>query len=429
MGASDVRHGARDPDGAGEAIAALDIGAGKIACLIGAAQPAPEIARPIDVLGVSAVPVRSGPGAEPDTDGRTHLTRVALDQARRMAGDIPAPVACAYGGPDLVSQHAEGAVRLKGPVGPRDVAGAISAARAAVPLVGRRLLHASPLRYRIDDADAVIDPRGLEGEALTAEVCLAHAPADAVAALEAMLEAAGVRAAFMVAAPFAAGHSVLTPEEREAGAIVIDIGEGGVGIAVFEHGGLQHAATLPGGGARLTRDLAARLHTSFPVAERAKRLHGGLTGEGDPAEAIEVPVIGADGRLEPGMTLRGAFAEALVPRLEEMFARIAAHLAAADFAPGAAPFGVALTGGVSQTPGLRTLAARLLQRPVRIGQPLGFGGFDDHGACGGYAVATGLVRCGLERAAAAAPAAPARVSAGAVTRRVGGALTWLKENF
>ncbi|MDX2235677.1 MAG: cell division protein FtsA [Hyphomonadaceae bacterium] len=429
MGVFEGRFATRDAGIGGQAFAAIDVGAGKIVCLIAAAKPEPEIALPIDVLGVAAVPLRRGEGGGPDPDSQVYLARVAIDQAARMAGDRLPPFAAAYGGPDLVSFVAEGGVRLRGPVGPRDVAGAIAAARSAIPLAGRRLLHASPLRYRLDDGEPVADPRGLEGEMLFADVCLAHAPAEAVAALEATLEAAGAAPSFVVAAPFAAGHGVLTPEERETGAIVVDVGEAGVGVAVFQHGVLRYAATLSGGGGRLTRDLAARLRTSVAVAERAKLLHGGLTGEGDPTDAVEVPVIGADGRLEPGMALRGAFVEALLPRLEEILAGVARRLDAADFGPEDAAFGVALTGGVSQTPGLRTVAARVLQRPVRIAQPLGFGGFDDSVTGGGYAVATGLVRCGLERATTPASATGPVIDPRAVSRKVGGALTWLKENF
>ena len=376
MGAFEARFQSRERSAGAPVLAAIDIGAGKVACLIATAALDPE--HPVDMIGVGSLAARRGD----EPEARARLARVAIDRAMRTAGDVAPPFAAAYGGPDLVSVRATGAVRLKrGEVGPRDVTGAIAAARAEVALSGRRLLHAAPIQYSIDDGAPVIDPRGLAGATLTAEVCLTHAPADAVAALEAALETACARPAFLVAAPFAAGHGVLTAEEREAGAIVIDLGESGAGIAVFRHGGLIHAETVAGGGARLTLDLAARLNTSFAVAERAKLLHGGLTGDHEIADAVEVPVIGHDGRLEPGMALRGAFAEALTPRLEEIFTRIAARLAAVGEDVGG--LGVALTGGVSQTPGLRTFAARALQRPVRIAQPAGFGGFDD--SAGAYA--------------------------------------------
>ena len=438
MGAFEARFSRRDRAAETLAFGAIDIGSSKISCLIARAAPGPNIERPIDLIGVGRLAVHR-PHGDGDPDTRARSARVAIDQALRMAGDSLPPFAAAYGGPDLVSTVAIGEVRLRrGEVGPRDVTSALAAARGEAGLAGRRLLHAAPIQYRIDGGEPVIDPRGVAGAILGVEVCFTHAPADAVAALEAALETACARPAFLVAAPFAAGHGILTAEEREAGAIVVDLGESGAGIAIFRHGGLAYAETIAGCGGRLTRDLAARLNTSFAVAERAKLLHGALTGDGDLGDAVEVPVIGLDGRLEPGMALRGAFAEALTPRLEEIFARIGARLEAAGHGAGEGALGVALTGGVSQTPGLRTFAARALGRPVRIAQPTGFGGIDEGGACGGLAVAAGLIRCGLERdmeAAAAparrAPVAPAApvLDAPAVRRKVGGAVAWIKENF
>jgi cell division protein FtsA len=433
MGAFEARFGPRD--GASACFGAIDVGAGKIACLV--ARAAAE--GPIDVLGAASVAVRS----DVESEARPRLVRVALDQALRMAGDVWPPFGAAYAGADLKSVHATGTARIRsGAVTPRDVAAAIAAARAEVSLAQRRLLHAAPIAYYIDDGEPVADPRGLTGAILHAEVCLAHAPADAVAALEAILETAGARPAFMVAAPFAAGYGVLTAEERETGAVVVDLGEAGVGLGVFRGGGLAWAETLPGCGLRLTQDLAARLGTTLPVAERAKRLYGGLAGEHDAGEAVEIPVLGDDGRLTPGVALRGAFAEALGPWLEETFARIAARLDEA----GAAGLPVALTGGVSQTQGLRALAACALSRPVRIASLAGFGGLDESASAGAFATAAGLIRCAVTRPALPRPARPAPVRAQpapqplpqpqpepatqiSVGARARGAVAWIKENF
>lgn len=423
MGVFEARFARREPDGA--VVGAIDVGAGKIACLVASAG---DEDAPVDIIGAGLTTLR----ADIEPEARPRLVRVAVDQALRMAGDVWPSFGAAYGGPDLVSVVGVGTTRIRREaIGPRDVAAAIAAARAEVSLAGRRLLHAAPIGYSIDGGELVFDPRGLAGQSLSAEVCLTHAPADAVTALEAALEQAGARAAFVVAGPFAAGHGVLSEEERESGAVVIDLGEAGAGIAVFQHGALRHAETLPGGGARLTRDLAARLNTTLPVAERAKRLYGSVAGEHDPGEAVETPVLGEDGRLEPGMALRSAFVEALAPRLEEIFARIAVRLDSA----GGRGLPVALTGGVSQTPGLRALAARALARPVRIGAPAGFGGFDDAAQGGAFAVAAGIVRCALARDAEPVRTPqpqrppPPKVELAPVAETAKTAVAWLKENF
>ncbi|MDZ4775662.1 MAG: cell division protein FtsA [Alphaproteobacteria bacterium] len=442
MGAFEARLGLRDRTGGHPPLAAVDIGSGKIACLIAAAPADGPSELAIDILGVGALALRHGGGCVTDPDTQVRMLRVACDQALRMAGDAMPAFATAYAGGDLVTTRATGVVRVKkGIITPKDVSAAIAAARVAADLEGRRLLHCQPIGYSIDDNEPIADPRGLDGQELAVEVCLVHAPAEAVAALEETIVRAGFsEPVFVVAGPFAAAHAVLSAEEREAGAVVIDFGEAQVGIAVFEDGELRHAETLSGAGARLTLDLAARLNTTFAVAERAKLAHGALSGDYDLGEALEVPTLGEDGRLEQGRALRGAFAEALLPRLEEIFERIGQRLSLAGYGAAPAGYGVALTGGVSLTPGIRQIAHRILKRPVRLAQPVNFAGFEHGAACATHALATGVLRCGFSRLAAAAPQpVRARMVAGpAVVREgagVGGgavvtqAVAWIKENF
>jgi cell division protein FtsA len=429
MGAFEARFSMRT--GGRAPLAALDLGAHKTACLLAAAPADNDREAAIGVLGAATLPLRRDAG----DDARVRALRVAVDRALRMSGDVMPAFATAYAGPDLVTTRATGVIRVrKGVIDARDVGASVAAARASTDLEGRRLLHAQPVGYSIDDNEPILDPRGLDGQELAAEVVFVHAPIDEIAAREAVIEQCGLGApAFIVAGPFAVARAVLTAEERDSGAVVIDLGDAGAGLAVFEDGVIQHAETVPGGGARLTLDLAARLGTTYAVAERAKVAHGGVGGDVEAGEAIEVPVLGADGRLEPGMALRSAFAEALAPRLEEIFERIAGRLAAADYPGGPDALGVALTGGVSHTPGLRALAQRILRRPVRIGHPIGFAGFDSGGDCASLAMAAGVLRCGFERLAAITPARTA--SQGQSALRVDGGrvfaqtFSWIKENF
>jgi cell division protein FtsA len=52
---------------------------------------------------------------------------------------------------------------------------------------------------------------------------------------------------------------------------------------------------------------------------------------------------------------------------------------------------VILTGGAAQLTGLPDLAARILNRPVRIGRPLGIAGLPDAAKGAAFAVAAGLL--------------------------------------
>jgi cell division protein FtsA len=52
---------------------------------------------------------------------------------------------------------------------------------------------------------------------------------------------------------------------------------------------------------------------------------------------------------------------------------------------------VVLTGGASQLAGVRDLAARILERPVRLGRPAGIRGLAESNSGPAFATATGLL--------------------------------------
>ena len=88
---------------------------------------------------------------------------------------------------------------------------------------------------------------------------------------------------------------------------------------------------------------------------------------------ITVPAVGDDDREPPQFVSRASLVRIIKPRVEEILEMVRDRLAASPFA--AEPRArVILTGGGSQLTGLPELAARILNRPVRIGRPLGISG-------------------------------------------------------
>src|SRR6516165_5769254 len=99
----------------------------------------------------------------------------------------------------------------------------------------------------------------------------------------------------MVISPYVAGLSVLTADEAELGAAVIDMGAGTTTIAVFAGGRFVHADGFALGGRHVTMDLARGLHARPPDAERIKTLYGSvLAGGSDERDMIAVPPLDSD---------------------------------------------------------------------------------------------------------------------------------------
>lgn len=417
--------------------AALDVGVSKTVCLASRRDPVLDLhpERPLRVLGIgqqTAPAIASGKAG--DFDACARAIRVAIEEASAMAGAPIERVVASYSGPGIASQIVRAAVRIRrATVASRDVDNVIAAAMQAAPMPQRSFLHVEPLRYFIDKREAVADPLGHRGKTLAVEACVVTAPTEALNALKSCIHQAGVDIEELIAAPKAAALAALTPDERERGTLLVDLGAGALGLAAFSGGVLVHCETAPVGGVRLTRDLADKLQTTFAAAERVKLHFGAVGGACDPREAVATPRLGPDGRLEASMTLRGVIAETLTPRLFEMLLTAREHLTRAGFIGAAAPERAVLVGGGAQIPGVRELAVEALGMPVRLGRPFELCGFD-HGEVGpAYAVSAGLLRHRLDApeidAADEGPHPTLSHLAGGARNVVHITWNWLRDNF
>ncbi|MGH6952299.1 MAG: cell division protein FtsA, partial [Vitreimonas sp.] len=321
--------------------AALDVGVSKTVCLAARRDPVLDLhpERPLRVLGIgqqTAPAIASGKAG--DFDACARAIRVAIEEASAMAGAPIERVVASYAGPGVASQIVRAGVRIKGAaVARRDVDNVIAAVMQATPTPQLSFLHVEPLRYFVDDGEAAADPHGHRGKMLAVEACVVTAPTEALNALKSCIRQAGADIEEVIAAPKAAGLAALTPEERERGTLIVDLGAGSLGLAAFSDDALVYCETAPVGGVRLTRDLASKLETTFAAAERVK-LHFGAVGVAcDPREAVVTPKLGPDGRLEAATTLRGVIADTLTPRLYEMLMTARERLTRAGFTGDCAP--------------------------------------------------------------------------------------------
>lgn len=418
-------------------VAVLDVGVSKTVCLAARRDPVLDLhpERPLRVLGVgqqTAPAVASGkPG---DFDACARAIHVAIDEAAYMAGAPIQRVSACYSGPGLSARVVRGAARVRGKViSQRDVEAAIHAAMQAMPTPQLSFLHVDPLRYMIDEGEAIANPIGQSGKMLAVEVCAVTAPTDAINALRSCIRQAGAEVEEIIAAPKASGLAVLSEEERAAGALVVDLGAGSIGMSVFSGGHLVHAETISAGGVRLTRDLAMKLETTFAAAERVKLAFGAVGNACDPREAVQAPKLGLDGRLEAATTLRGVISETLSPRMMEMLLLVRQQLSRAGFIGDEAPKRAVLVGGGAMIPGVRELAVEALSMQARIGRPLDLSGFDHSDVGPAYAAAAGLLRWRFDTPTLDDVDQSFQPSlaqlAGAMRDRATGAWRWLIDNF
>jgi len=119
----------------------------------------------------------------------------------------------------------------------------------------------------------------------------------------------------------------------------------------------------------VTADIARGLSTSVAGAERIKTLHGSaIASANEDREMIEAPPRGDDPGAGPVVAPRSMLKGIIAPRVEETLELLRDRLKAsgAPIEPGA---GIVLTGGASQLAGVREVAVRVFDRPVRLGRP------------------------------------------------------------
>ena len=379
-------------------VASLDIGTSKIVCLIARLEPQ----APQDVLRRRSHGVRilgfahtaaSGmkAGAVVDLVEAEEMVRQAIDIAESMAGVQIESVVASLSGGRLGSERFIANIELGGAVADGEIARVLAAASRHAVRGGRAVLHSLPIGYTLDAVTGIRDPRGMLGHTFGVDMHMVTADVATVRNLMLAVERSHLSTEAMVASPYVAGLAALADDEADLGAACIDLGAGTTTMAVFSGGRFVHADGFALGGQHVTMDIARGLNTQIADAERIKAIYGSvLTGGSDERDMITVPPVSDDEREAPQFVSRAQLVRIIKPRVEEILEMVRDRLKASPFA--AEPRArVVLTGGASQLAGLADLASRMLQRPVRIGRPLGVAGLPEAAKGPAFAVAAGLL--------------------------------------
>lgn len=275
-----------------------------------------------------------------------------------------------------------------------DLRRVIEVARTRALPADCEILHVMPQEFLVDSQDRGNNPIGSSGVRLEAAVHLVAVASSAVHTITKCCERAGLALHRLYFTALAAAEAVLTPEEKEMGVALLDIGGGTTGVIVFAHGVPHHTAVLRLGGHNITNDLAAGLRTPLAEAEKLKHQHGcALMDLILPGETIELPRLG--GR-EPVQLLRRRLGEIIEPRAEEILHLAKEQIEMAGLLDKLGS-GLVLTGGGAILAGLPELAERIFRVPARRGRPQYLDGLVDERNSSMYATGVGLILSGTQK--------------------------------
>ena len=369
-------------------IVGLDIGTTKICAIVGAMTE-----EGLDIVGIGTSPSRGlRKGVVINIESTVNAIRKAIQEAELMAGCEIKSVFAGIAGGHIRGINSQGVIAIKNrEVTNEDVRRVIDAAKALAIPMDREVIHILPQEFIIDDQDGIKEPLGMSGVRLEARV---HIVTGAVASAQNIIKScnkAGVDVGDIVLEQLASSEAVLTPDEKDLGVALVDIGGGTTDIAIFVDGAIKHTSVLSLGGNHLTNDIAVGLRTPTAEAEKIKQISGCcLSSMVGKDETIEVPSVG--GR-EPRILSRQLLAEILEPRVEEIFTLVNREIVKSGFEDLIAS-GVVLTGGSAVLPGMPELAEQIFNLPVRRGNPTEIGGLIDVVNSPIYATGVGLVKYG-----------------------------------
>jgi cell division protein FtsA len=379
-------------------IVGLDLGTTKICAVIAEVQPGGGI----NVIGVGIKPSNGlRKGVVVNIEATIESVKTTVAEAERMAGVQVGSVFAGIAGGHIKGLNSHGVIavsRKDKEITREDVDRVVDAARAIALPLDREVIHVIPQEFIIDNQDGIKEPIGMSGVRLEAEVHIVTGAVTSVQNIIKSVERAGYAVEDIVLQPLASAEAVLTPDERELGVVLVDIGGGTTDIAVFVDGALWHSSVIAIGGNQLTADIAVGLRTPNHEAEEIKRQFGcALTSLVEEGQELVVPGVG--GRA-PRRLPRRELAAIIQPRMEELFELVDAEIKKNGFEEKAAA-GVVLTGGASLLVGIEQLAEEILQAPIRIGVPRNITGMTDIVNSPKCATAVGLVCFGAKSRPAA----------------------------
>ncbi len=369
-------------------VVGLDIGTTKICTVVGE-----MVDDQVNIIGLGTYPSKGlRKGVVINIESTVQSIKKAVEEAELMAGCEITSVYAGIAGGHIKGINSHGVIAVKNrEITASDVKRVIDAASAVAIPMDREVIHIIPQEFIVDDQDGIRDPVGMSGVRLEGRV---HIVTGAITSAQNIIKCAnraGLDVDDIVLEQLGSSDAVLTPEEKDLGVAIIDIGGGTTDLIIFANGSIKHTAVVSLAGSHITSDISMGLRTPLEEAEKIKIRYGCcLASMVRKDETIEVPSVG--GR-KPRVLSRQTLAEIIEPRVEEILTLVQNEVSRTGFGNLIAS-GIILTGGSTILEGMPELAEQIFNLPVRRGTPIGIGGLVDMVNSPMYATGVGLVLYG-----------------------------------
>jgi len=372
-------------------IVGLEVGTSKVCAVVGEAAAAGALG----IIGIGQARsrgVRKGEIVDPVLAGED--IRNAIVEAEQMA-DVE--IRSVYLG--VTGGHVRGfnnrgvhpVVSADREITDDDVQDAIKNAKAINLPAENHVVHVIRQHFRVDGQDGILNPVGMLGAKIEVDVHVIHGSFNRLQNAIRAVKGLQLEVEDIVFNGLASSLALLSNEQKELGAVVIDMGGGTTEFAVCADGIVKHTGLLAVGGDHVSNDLAYGLKVPLSRAEQLKIEHGAAV----PDESVKGQTVsytntsGATGRTINLEHLR----RIMSLRLEEIFQLIAREVDQAGLLDYLRA-GVFLCGGGARIPQVQQLAERVFGLPATLGKTNSINGLRSALDQPEFATAIGLVKFG-----------------------------------
>lgn len=294
-------------------------------------------------------------------------------------------------------QHVEtdvtnGTAQLEGSkVSSSDIHEAMRSSRQQVVLAkDRELLDIIDQDFMLDNRGGISSPKGMAGRVLRLNTLLIHASRNSIQDARSAADAAHLEIREPLFAVTCAADAVLHDYEKKNGVLVIDIGGGTTGYAVYSDNYLVSAGVIGVGGDHITNDIAHAFSTTNAQAEEIKIKEASATPISSETGSARVKIPGSNPLMETRTISRKALDTVVNARVKELFAILREKLEAEDLLH-RLHSGAVITGGGAGLKDIDMVIRHELGMDVRHGTPIHVDGLADEVAPESFATIAGTL--------------------------------------
>ncbi len=374
-------------------IVALEIGTSAVRAVVGESRDDGHLM----ITGLGECPSRGvRKGEIVDFDNALACVRTALQLAEQNSRVIVNQVHLLVSGGHVRSLVNRGSVPILN-AGHEITADVIEhvleTARAVNLPQDRQVLHTICQQYHVDDQEGVIDPEGMEGSKLSLDMLVIHGVLNRLRNVVKVVRTVQVDVSDVAFGGLCAALAVLTPEDKDAGVVSIDLGGGTTDYVVYANGAIATAGAFAVGGDHVTNDIARGLRIPTMEAERLKEEVGSATTELTArSQRVSLP---ADAGMPERSIKLSDLQTIIFLRMEETLNLVKNVLIEHNLLHSLGG-GVVLTGGGAHLKNVVRLAEKVFGLPCRIGLPRGVAGLAVVTEGPQYAAPVGMIRYGFK---------------------------------